>query len=116
MTPNFLIRDAKYPERMKIDSFTAKREPTLPLRSSFHWFADMLYAMPPLNKCRNCGTTSYRSVIARDATGAMRPSGVYQCTGCRLLFTELDDWRGIKSEAKNHLPKSLDQSRLPRTC
>lgn len=53
----------------------------------------MLCAMEPLNKCRMCGSTAYKRVIARDERGAMRASGVYQCTGCRLLFTQLNEWR-----------------------
>jgi hypothetical protein len=56
-------------------------------------FGDMLCAMDPLNRCRMCGSTAYKRVISRDARGAMSASGVYQCTGCRLLFTQLDDWR-----------------------
>lgn len=58
----------------------------------------MLCAMEPLNKCRMCGSTAYRRVIARDDRGAMRASGMYQCTGCRLLFTQLSDWRGSPAE------------------
>ena len=56
-------------------------------------FFDMLYVMAPLNQCRMCGSTAYHRVIARDERGAMRASGVYQCTGCHVLFTHLDEWR-----------------------
>jgi DNA-directed RNA polymerase subunit RPC12/RpoP len=45
-------------------------------------------------KCRRCGTTSYQPVIARDATGALTPNGMYRCTGCRVTFTDLREWWG----------------------
>lgn len=47
----------------------------------------------PRNVCRQCGSAAYRPVLARDATGAMRPSGQYQCARCRLLFSSLAQWR-----------------------
>ncbi len=46
-----------------------------------------------LNCCRMCGATSYRPVIARDDSGAMRPSGLYQCSGCSVVFTDPKAWR-----------------------
>ena len=61
-------------------------------------FLDMLYAMVPLNQCRMCGSTAYHRVIARDERGAMRASGVYQCTGCHVLFTHLSEWRASPTE------------------
>jgi hypothetical protein len=61
-------------------------------------FLDMLYTMVPLNQCRKCGSTAYHHVIARDERGAMRASGVYQCTGCHVLFTHLDEWRTSPDE------------------
>jgi DNA-directed RNA polymerase subunit RPC12/RpoP len=45
-------------------------------------------------KCGHCGATSYRPVIDRDSTGALTPSGVYRCTGCRVTFEDLRDWWG----------------------
>lgn len=49
-------------------------------------------ARPP-NSCHRCGTTAYKSVIARDALGVMRPNGQYQCVQCKFSFTELAQWR-----------------------
>ncbi|HSV54146.1 MAG TPA: hypothetical protein VLJ57_18655, partial [Burkholderiaceae bacterium] len=45
-------------------------------------------------KCRRCGTTSYQPVIARDASGALMPTGMYRCTGCRVTFSDLREWWG----------------------
>lgn len=45
------------------------------------------------NACGRCGATSYRDVIERDAMGAMRRTGRYRCTRCRLEFSDIDDWR-----------------------
>jgi hypothetical protein len=36
---------------------------------------------------------TYKQVIQRDAAGVMSPSGVYQCTGCHLLFRKISEWR-----------------------
>jgi hypothetical protein len=49
--------------------------------------------MSPVNKCHACGATAYKQVIQRDAAGAMSPSGVYQCSGCRMLFSSIGEWR-----------------------
>jgi hypothetical protein len=49
--------------------------------------------MNPVNRCRTCGATSYKPVIKRDANGKMGSSGQYQCVGCRLVFTSLNEWR-----------------------
>lgn len=49
--------------------------------------------MKSINKCHQCGATSYKPVIKRDELGAMTMSGTYQCTGCRLEFTTIDEWR-----------------------
>ena len=48
---------------------------------------------PSLNCCRMCGATSYRHVIARDGSGAMTPAGLYQCSGCSVVFTDPVAWR-----------------------
>lgn len=50
-------------------------------------------AMSPVNKCYACGAASYLQVIQRDAAGAMSPSGAYQCSGCRILFSSIGEWR-----------------------
>lgn len=47
----------------------------------------------PANACRRCGSAAYRPVIARDDSGAMKPSGVYRCVGCKLEFQNIDQWR-----------------------
>ncbi|MGM9428392.1 hypothetical protein [Hydrogenophaga sp. MI9] len=47
----------------------------------------------PANACRRCGATAYKPVIARDASGAMMPSGTYRCVGCKLEFNTVDQWR-----------------------
>jgi hypothetical protein len=48
---------------------------------------------PFLNACRVCGATSYRRVIARDETGALKPNGLYQCSGRTVVFTDPSAWR-----------------------
>ena len=47
----------------------------------------------PANACRRCGSTAYRPVIARDDSGAMTPSGIYRCVGCKLELQNIDEWR-----------------------
>jgi hypothetical protein len=56
----------------------------------------------PRASCRECGAVAYRPVIARDAAGRLTASGLYQCTGCRLRFKHLNEWR----EVQGHTPKS----------
>ena len=43
-------------------------------------------------KCHACGTASYQRVIVRDPSGAWRPTGAYQCAGCRTVFESLQAW------------------------
>jgi hypothetical protein len=57
-------------------------------------------AMTKINKCHRCGATSYKPVIKRDESGAMNPSGESQCVGCKLIFTEIDEWRVGPSAAQ----------------
>jgi hypothetical protein len=45
------------------------------------------------HRCYQCGATSYRQVIERDAAGAMRPTGRHRCTGCEVEFTTTREWR-----------------------
>lgn len=40
-----------------------------------------------------CGATSYRRVIDRDAHGALRPTALYQCSGCSVVFADPKAWR-----------------------
>jgi len=61
-------------------------------------------AIKSLNKCQQCGASSYKAVIKRDGQGVMRASGTYQCTGCRLVFATIDEWRtggGEQTAGKN---------------
>jgi hypothetical protein len=40
-----------------------------------------------------CGASSYRPVLDRDATGAMRATGLYRCSGCSVVFADPRAWR-----------------------
>jgi hypothetical protein len=51
--------------------------------------------MTQINKCHRCGATSYKAVIKRDDSGNMKPSGEHECVGCKLIFTDIDEWRGV---------------------
>jgi len=55
-------------------------------------------AMTKINKCHRCGATSYKPVIKRDESGTMKPSGEYQCVGCKLVFTDIDTWRNAPAK------------------
>ena len=43
-------------------------------------------------KCRVCGSTNYQRVLVRSASGALQPSGIYRCSGCRNEFESLRAW------------------------
>lgn len=60
----------------------------------------------PSNACRLCGATAYQPVIARDANGAMMPSGTYRCVRCKLEFNTIDQWRGNAEAAPVLTPLS----------
>ncbi|GAB3190119.1 hypothetical protein [Hydrogenophaga aquatica] len=47
----------------------------------------------PMNACHRCGATAYRPILDRDALGAMRPTGRYQCVRCKFSFTNVREWR-----------------------
>ena len=47
----------------------------------------------PFNACRKCGATNYRHVFSRDDTGHLRPNGLYQCSGCSVVFADPKSWR-----------------------
>lgn len=47
----------------------------------------------PRNSCHRCGATAYKTLIARDDAGAMRPSGQYQCVQCKQVFRNVREWR-----------------------
>lgn len=66
-----------------------------------------------MNKCNECGSTSYKPVIKRDDHGVMRPSGQYQCTGCKLVFSKLDEWRYGEVLHDNPEKTLLDRAESP---
>jgi ribosomal protein L37AE/L43A len=45
--------------------------------------------------CRHCNSTSYKRVIQRDAQGEMRPSELYSCSGCSVVFANPEAWRQV---------------------
>ena len=47
----------------------------------------------PKNCCGICRATSYRKVIERDASGAMRTTDRLRCTGCEREFLDVQSWR-----------------------
>lgn len=51
-------------------------------------------APDPRSRCRSCGATSYRPVIARDVSGRLTATALYQCAGCSRTFRDLTAWRG----------------------
>jgi hypothetical protein len=55
--------------------------------------------MTTINKCHRCGATSYKPVIKRDDSGTMKPSGEYQCVGCKLVFMDIATWRSAPAKA-----------------
>jgi hypothetical protein len=70
----------------------------------------------PRNRCRMCGASSYRHVIDRDGTGAMRATGLYRCSGCSVVFADPRAWRdgddeqdfGPAQTSSDGLPASAD--------
>jgi hypothetical protein len=64
-------------------------------------------SMTQINKCHRCGATSYKPVIKRDESGTMKPSGEHQCVGCKMVFTNIDEWRnGPAAKDDTHVPRS----------
>lgn len=43
--------------------------------------------------CGICGATSYRQVIARDTSGAMRPRERLRWSSCEREFADVQAWR-----------------------
>jgi DNA-directed RNA polymerase subunit RPC12/RpoP len=43
--------------------------------------------------CCRCGARSYHRMIGRDRDGAMRPTGLYRCSGCSAVFADPRAWR-----------------------
>lgn len=62
--------------------------------------------MKSINKCHQCGATSYKPVIKRDDQGVMNMSGLYRCTGCGLEFKNIDEWR--KGDVSQLAPDSVN--------
>jgi hypothetical protein len=56
----------------------------------------------PRNSCHRCGATAYKTLIARDENGAMRPSGQYQCVQCKQVFRDVKAWRD-GTEVEGHV-------------
>jgi hypothetical protein len=54
-------------------------------------------------RCRQCGAASYRRLTHRGDDGVMHYSDRFKCSGCRLVFSDLAEWR-IPEErvAPNH--------------
>ena len=82
-----------------------------------HTVQNISLAMPyPVNACRMCGATSYRRVLARDENGQLRPNGLYQCSGCSVVFADPRSWRDggpdvvTQGEAKPLTPVLRPQS------
>ncbi len=61
----------------------------------------------PMNACRLCGATSYRRVIERNESGDMRPSGLYQCSGCSVVFADPASWRAGGNDAFDMPPTPI---------
>lgn len=49
-------------------------------------------------QCRECGATSYQPVIERAASGALKATGQYKCTGCRNVFASVQAWWGPRRQ------------------
>ena len=66
------------------------------------YLADLARSRGPLgralNSCLHCGATAYKTLMARDADGVMRPAGRYQCVQCRCVFSDVRQWRGSDAE------------------
>jgi hypothetical protein len=54
--------------------------------------------------CRMCGATSYRRVIDRDEHGALRPTALYQCSGCSVVFADPKAWREGEPDVSSPTP------------
>lgn len=70
---------------------------------------DSMHSTSPVNACRRCGSTAYRPVIARDASGAMKPTGRYRCIGCKVEFQTVEQWRAVTKEQPT--AKAQEQTR-----
>ena len=66
--------------------------------------------------CRMCGATSYRPVIDRDADGALRPTGLFHCSGCSVVFTDPKAWRDGQVELPSHASPAGKSRTTPVTA
>lgn len=58
-----------------------------------------------IHHCHMCGATNYRRVIARDESGALRQTALYQCSGCNVVFADAKTWReGVTPATSTDLP------------
>ena len=58
-------------------------------------------------RCRLCGATSYRRVIARDSAGDLVATALYHCSGCSVTFTDPAAWRAtvlVREDATRAAP------------
>jgi len=49
----------------------------------------------PANHCGRCGAVAYQPELARDSQGAMRPTGRYRCVQCKVVFSDVRQWRAF---------------------
>ena len=54
-----------------------------------------------------CGATSYRPVVARGSADEMRQTGLYQCSGCSVVFVDPKAWRDGGIDAVEANPSSV---------
>ena len=56
----------------------------------------------PANHCGRCGAVAYQSELARDSRGAMRPTGRYRCVQCKVVFSDVRQWRAFGAPLAAH--------------
>jgi len=61
--------------------------------------------------CRLCGTTRYRRVVL-DVFGEPRPTGLYKCSGCSVVFADPTAWRDGEIEEGAGVPPPPLQPRM----
>lgn len=62
-----------------------------------------------------CGATSYRPVIARDESGSMRRTGLYQCSRCSVVFADPKAWRDGGADELDVQPQLTRSQRVMTT-
>lgn len=71
-----------------------------------------MQALRPANSCRQCGSTNYYRLFARDAAGVLRPNGSYQCSGCQLNFTQASQWRSATMDVEQASVPNLHRTAM----